>query len=169
MQYIPIGKIINTHGLKGEVKIESWSDFDDLRYTIGNTVYLETRDEMLPMVVASYRVHKGNPLVSFEGYQDINLVEGYKTCVLYMDGEDRQALPEGKYYVDELIGLYVQDEQGNPIGVVIAVEETNGAQKNLRVQREGLKDALIPNVPAFVKQVDQEQGTITIQVIEGLL
>ena len=169
MQYIPIGKIINTHGLKGEVKIESWSDFDEERYTIGNTVYLETEEGILPLIVKSYRVHKGFPLVSFKGYEHINDVEKYKTCVLYMDAKDRQPLPDGKHYVDQLIGLSVQDEEKQLIGKIIAVEETNGAQKNFRVIKEDGKEILIPDVPAFIKDVDMEEKMMTIHVIEGLL
>ncbi|MBP3891905.1 MAG: ribosome maturation factor RimM [Solobacterium sp.] len=169
MRYVPIGKIVNTHGLKGEVKVESWSDFDDVRYELGNTIYVETKEGMLPLQVASYRIHKNHPLVSFADYQDINAVEPFKFCVLYIKEEDRHTLPEGKFYVDQLIGLKVYEVNGDYIGEVIGVEETNGAQKNLRVQREGQKDALIPNVPAFVKKVDLEKQRIEIEAIEGLL
>ena len=82
---------------------------------------------------------------------------------------DRHELPEGQYYYDELIGLMVEDEAGRHIGQVVAVEETNGAQDNLRVAREGNSDALIPNIPEFVKKVDKDVKVITIHVIDGLL
>jgi len=169
MEYIEIGRAVNTHGIRGELKIESWSDFDEIRYTPGNTVYLEKGEEMVPLTVKSFRVHKGYSLVSFEELPDINAAEPYKGCIVYVDDDDRQELEEGEYYFDELIGLKARDEEGNPIGEVIAVEETSGAQDNLRVKREDGREVLIPNVPAFVKDVDLDQGTITIHVIEGLL
>ena len=169
MEYIAIGKIVNTHGLKGELKIESWSDFDEIRYAKGSTVYIDYQDELIEVHPVSYRVHKGYALVAFEGLQDINLVEKYKTCEILIADSDRQDLPEGEYYVDELIGMTVKDEEGSLIGTVIDVEETRGAQNNLRVEREGMKDALIPYVPEFITDIDDEKGVITVHVIEGLL
>ena len=169
MAYIEIGKAVNTHGLKGELKIESWSDFDEIRYTPGNTVWLEKDGDMNAVTVKSFRVHKGYSLVAFEELKDINEAEPYKNCIVYVDENDRQELPEGEYYFDELTGMEVKDEEGTLVGEVISVEETNGAQDNLRVKWAGKPDALIPNIPAFVKDVNPEENTITIHVIEGLL
>lgn len=169
MEYIRIGKIINTHGLKGEVKIESYSNFDDLRYVKGNTIYLETEDGFMPLVVSSFRIHKGYPLVSFEQMEDINLIEPYKNHYVCILKSDRHELEEGEYYVDEVIGCEVYDEENHLIGTLISVEETNGAQNNFRVQREGEKDVLIPHVPYFVKEIDIENKIIIVHVEKGLL
>ena len=169
MAYIEIGRAVNTHGLKGELKIESWSDFDEIRYQPGNRIYLVRDDEIRSFTVRSYRPHKGFALVSFEELGDINAAEPFKGYTVCVDEHDRHELPEGEYYYDQLIGLLVQDEDGRHIGEVAAVEETNGAQDNLRVKRENNSDALIPNVPAFVKNVDLDVKVITIHVIEGLL
>ena len=169
MEFITIGRAINTHGLKGELKIESWSDFDELRYRKGNTVYLLQNDTYTPFIVATFRTHKGYSLVSFEDYQDINRIESFKGSLVCIRREDQQALPEGEFYRSQLIGLRVYDETGTLIGTVVSVEETSGAQNNLRVEREGMKDALIPNIPVFVKQVDLSSGRIVIHAEEGLL
>ena len=169
MDYICIGTVINTHGIKGEVKIRSCSDFDEERYEKGNTVYLKTKDGYIPFVTASFRVHKGYSLVSFKGYEDINLIEKYKGCNVYMDSNDQQKLPEGEYYMSQMIGLDAMDESGTKIGIVTAVEETNGAQNNLRIQKNDGTSILLPNVPAFVKKVDLEHKTITVMLIEGML
>lgn len=169
MAYIRIGKIVNTHGIKGELKIASESDFDDIRYRKGNTVYLETEDGYVPFEVASFRIHKGFPLVSFRGLADINAVEQYKGLPVYIDEKDRQELPEGEYYRDQLTGLQAVDEDGTAIGEVTAVEETMGAQNNLRIRSAEGKEYLVPNVPAFIAKVDLEEGIIVIRRIEGLL
>ena len=169
MDYIKIGKIINTHGIKGELKIKSYSDFDAERYQKGNTVYINYEGQYLPFCVASYRVHKGFPLVSFADVQNINDVEKYKECMIYMSASDRKPLKNGEYYRDELVGLKVVDEQQNLIGVVTAVEETCPGQSRLRIAREGQNDGLVPYIPVFVKKVDMEQKTITIHKEEGLL
>ncbi len=169
MALIEIGRAVNTHGLKGEMKIESWSDFEEIRYTPGNTVYIDKDGNVQAFTVRSYRPHKGYALVAFEELPDISAAEPYKGGIICVDEADRHELPEGEYYYDELIGLMVQDEDGRHIGQVVAVEETNGAQDNLRVAREGNSDALIPNIPEFVKNVDLDVKVITIHVINGLL
>jgi len=169
MDYIKIGNIINTHGLKGELKIKSYSDFDAQRYQKGKTIYINYEGLYLPFCVASYRMHKGFPLVSFENAQDINAVEKYKECMIYINAADRQSLKKGEYYRDELVGLKVIDEQQNLIGIVSAVEETCPGQSRLRIKREEQKDGLVPFIPVFIKKVDMEQKIITIHKEEGLL
>lgn len=169
MAYICIGQAVNTFGLKGELKIQSYSDFDDIRYQKGNTVYLFYENQYLPFQISSFRVHKGYSMISFCGYEDINQIEKYKNCPVFIQDTDQKDLPEGEYYVHQLIGLSVQDEQGQLIGKVTDVEETSGAQNNLRIRRDGKADCLIPNIPEFIKKVDLENQMITIHVIEGLL
>ncbi len=169
MDFIEIGKIVNTHGLKGELKIESWSSFDDIRYEKGNTVYLNINHEFVPFIVATYREHKGYALVSFEGLQDINLVEKYKTHIVYIDKDSRGELEEDEYYSDDLVGLTVLDEEGINIGEVISVEFTNGAQDNLRVRTTNQKEFLVPYVDAFILDVNIDEGYIQIHVMDGLL
>lgn len=169
MAYIRIGKIVNTHGIKGEVKIASESDFDEVRYQKGNTVWLHIDGRYEPFEVASFRMHKGFPLVTFAGLNDINAVEQYKGQPVYIDEKDRQELPEGEYYRNQLTGLQAVDEEGTVIGKVTAVEETMGAQNNLRIRSEEGREYLVPNVPAFVVRVNLDEGIIVIRRIEGLL
>lgn len=168
-EMICIGKIINTHGLKGEVKIRSYSDFDAERYAKGNTVYIAYEGNYLPFQTATYRVHKGYPLVSFQNYQDINLIEKYRDCEIYIDRKTRKPLKDGEYYRDELTGLQAVDEEGNSIGEVIAVEETYGAQNNLRIARKDQNDVLVPYIPEFIVKVDLKNHQIVIHAEEGLL
>ena len=83
MEYIRLGKIINTHGIRGDLKIDLETDFFDERFAVGNTVYLLDDGEYRPFEVTSSRIHKGYGLVRFKGYEDINLVESYKNKELY--------------------------------------------------------------------------------------
>ena len=169
MEFIRIGKIINTHGIKGELKIQSYSDFDAQRYKSGNTVYIHYENTYLPFIVKTFRKHKGNSLVSFEEHQNINDVEKYKNSYIFITKKDRTPLAKGKFYRDELIGLTALSLDENPLGKVIAVEETKGAQNNLRIQLDDGKEFLVPYIPEFIKNVDIVQGTITIAMQEGLL
>ena len=169
MTYICIGKMINTHGIKGEVKIDSYSDFDYDRYKKVNQVYVYFEKEYHPLTVASYRRHKGYPLVSFVNMQNINDVEKYKGSQLYISAQSRKQLQQGEYYRTDLIGLTVVNEDGQTLGKVISVEETLGAQNNLRIALETGKEILIPYIPMIIKNVDLPQQTITIHQIGGLL
>lgn len=167
MKMICIGKIVNTHGLKGEVKIQSYSDFDSVRYQKGNTIYINSGDEYLPFMVETYRNHKNHSLVSFQDHQDINAIEKYKNCEVYISSQDRKPL-ENDYYQDEIIGCLAQDEQGNSLGKIIAFEATNGAQNNIRIQNDAGKEFLVPFLPIFIQSVDLDHQLVTIHRMEGL-
>ena len=169
MKLVCIGKIVNTHGIKGEVRIESYSDFDALRYRKGNTVYILKDGEYLPMQTASFRTHKGFSLVTFAGLGNINDVECYKQCEVWYESDAREPLKKGEYYRSDLISLQVVTSAGDPLGTVTDVEETNGAQNNLRVRLSDGRSVLIPYVPQFIAAVDTENGTLTVQNTEGLL
>jgi len=169
MEYICIGKIVNTFGIKGELKIQSYSDFDALRYKKGNTVYVRKDGKYLPFRIASFRSHKGFSLVSFAEHQNINLVEQYKECEIFIEESSRTKLPEGEYYRSELEGLSVYTEDHELIGTVKAVEETNGANNYLRIVTADEKEVLVPYVKAFISSVDPEQKQIIIRKVEGLL
>lgn len=169
MEYICIGKIVNTHGIKGELKIQSYSDFDSLRYKKGNTVYIHYESQYLPFIVQTFRSHKGNSLVSFQDYQNINLVEKYKNCNVYIEKESRKPLKKGKYYRDQIKGLQAFDTNDNVLGKVISVEETKGAQNNIRIQKEDGSEFLVPFIDEFILEVNLENQTIVIQMQEGLL
>lgn len=167
-KYIRIGRMINTHGIKGEIKIRSYSDFDEQRYVKGNTIYMKVNEEMMPLTVKSYRVHKGFPLVSFEELKDINAVEKYRECELYITDDMREELDEG-YYYDELEGLDAYDTEGNLLGTTIGIEETNGAQDNLRIETKSGKTFLVPYIEEFIVEVDLDENRIVIAMQDGLL
>ena len=169
MDYICIGKIVNTHGIKGELKIQSYSDFDAERYKKGNTVYIQFENNYLPFIVKTFRTHKGHSLVSFEEYSNINDVEKYKNSFIYISKEDRKPLKNGKFYRDQLVDLDAVDGMNHQIGKVLSVEETKGAQNNIRIQKEDGTEFLVPYIPEFIKEVDLEKQVIVIAMQEGLL
>ena len=144
---IEIGKIINTHGIKGELKIISSTDFEEERFAVGNTVNIQFGKELVPMEVASFRRHKGCLLVAFKDLLNINFVEKYKGCVISVDSDELQKLDE--------------DE-------VVEIIETL-AHDTLRVRNAEGKEVLIPYVDAFIVDVDVELKKIVVHVIEGLL
>lgn len=168
MEYIRLGTIVNTRGLKGELKIRSCSDFDEIRYRKGNEVFILYEGEYLPFTADGFHEMKGFSYIVLKDYRDINLVEKYKGCDIFCDSAKREPLKEGEYYRADLIGCEVFDQNENRIGRCIGVEETAGANSNLRLDT-GEKQVLVPNVKAFVSEVDIENKKITIRVIGGLL
>ena len=164
-QYLPIGRIINTHGVKGEMKLDVWCDgFDSLKNV--KTVYLDEAGEK-PLTLKSRRVHGNFLLITLEGVETLEDAMRYKTKQLYAD---RNNIPkaEGAYFIADLIGLSVYNsESGEEIGKVTDVYN-RGASDILEVKRQNGKEALIPMVKEFIISVDTEKG-ISVKVLEGLL
>lgn len=159
-----IGKIVNTHGIRGELKVVPNTDFIEERFSLGNQVMLQFGRELLTFEIDSVRTHKGCLLITFKDLHDINQVEKYKGLDLFVevDGSDDE-----DYYYYELEGckVYYQDCY---VGEVNEILETD-AHEILRIKREGMNDVLIPYVERFILDVDVENKRIDIDVIEGML
>lgn len=165
---IKIGVLTNTHGIRGEVKIKSLSDFTDIRFAKGKTILIQHNEEQLPLTIQTIRETKGMLLVKFEEYDHINQVEGLKGDYIVIDESKLHELEEDEAYFFELMNCQVEDMQGNDLGTVVEVIET-GANAILRVRNQSGKDVLVPYVKAFVKAFDKEQKKIQIELMEGLV
>jgi len=168
MDYLIVGKIVNTHALQGEVKIMSSSDFKEDRFKKGNSLYIDFNGDQIEVKIASHRIHKGADLIKFSGLNSINDVEKYKGCDILVDYEDLGELEENEFYYYEIIGCQVDTVDGETIGTVKEIIET-GANDVWVIERKGSKDALIPYIEEVVKSVDVENKLITVQLLEGLL
>lgn len=169
-KWFNVGKIVNTHGIRGEVRVISRTDFPEERYKKGNTLYIfmEKSKEPIEVIVKSHRVHKSFDLLSFEGYDNINLVEKFKGAMLKVPESQLGELNEGEYYFHEIIGCTVVTEEGETVGTVSEIL-TPGANDVWVVKRNNGKEVLIPYIEDVVKKVDVERKTITIRPMEGLL
>lgn len=165
MEYIKVGRIINTFGLRGEVKVKSLTEFAEIRFKEGQQLYIEKDNELDIVIVKRMRWHRESLLVLFEQLEDINLVEKYKGCDIYISRENVHALPVGEYYYFELRGCSVY-ENNECIGQVVGVED--GYQTILRINT-GKKDVLVPYVSAFIRNVSISDKRIDINSIQGLL
>ncbi|MEB3749543.1 ribosome maturation factor RimM [Geobacillus sp. FSL W8-0032] len=169
-RWFNVGKIVNTHGIRGEVRVISRTDFPEKRYKKGNKLYIfrERDNEPIEVTVKSHRVHKSFDLLSFEGYDSINEVEPFKGAMLKVPESQLGELDEGEYYFHEIIGCTVVTEGGETIGAVTEIL-TPGANDVWVVRREDGSDVLIPYIEEVVIHVDPEQKTIVIRPMEGLL
>ena len=163
MDYLNVGQILNTHGLKGELKIRNISDFD--RFLPGNTLYILHDNKYVMVKVKTARCHQNLYLVSFEGLLDINLVEKYKGDKILISKDDITPLEDGKYYYFELIDKDVYNQDGIKRGVSTSVIEYPKYDM-LEVLVDG-KTKLIPFIPEFIISVSEDK--IVIKEIEGLL
>ena len=161
--YYLVGRIINTHGIKGELKIINESNFD--RFKKGNVLYILKDDKYEEIKVSSVRYHQNFVLITINDLNNINDVLKYVGCNIYTD--KHEALEEGHYYFDDLIGCTVFDEDKNKIGIVLDIME-NPTQNLLEVDT-GKKVALIPFVEEFIKDVDIDNKKIIVHLIEGLI
>lgn len=164
---LEIGKIVNTHGLKGEVKVTPWMDYPE-DFEELETVYLKTRNETIKLTIKNVKYQKNNLIVKFSEFNDINEVEQYKNCILYADRDELGELPEGVHYIVDLIGLDVIDEKdGSKIGILSDVFNT-GANDIYDVKRDGKKNLLLPVIDDVIKEINIADGYVKVHVMEGL-
>lgn len=158
-QYIEAGRIVNTHGVAGEVKIEVWLDSPQFLKSF-KRCFIDRREVKL----LSARVHKGFLIVKLEGVEDVNAAMALKGRTVFIDRADAR-LPKGAFFLQDIIGASVVDESGSEIGKLVDVMETPAS--NVYVVK-GEREHLIPAVPEFVMSTDADNGIITVHLIEGM-
>ena len=158
-QYIEAGRIVNTHGVAGEVKIEVWLDSPQFLKSF-KRCFIDRREVKL----LSARVHKGFLIVKLEGVEDVNAAMALKGRTVFIDRADAR-LPKGAFFLQDIIGADVVDESGNEIGKLTDVMETPAS--NVYVVK-GEREHLIPAVPEFILSTDADNGIITVHLIEGM-
>ena len=166
MDLLEVGKIVNTHGLRGEVKVGTWTDYPEVFEDI-DFVYVKKKSEYERLDVKGIKYQKNNLIVRFSQITDINMAEKYKNQVIYAEREILGELPEGVYYIADLIGLDIVTEDGEKIGTVSDVFNT-GSNDIYEVKREGKKNLLLPVIDDVVLNIDVEGGKITVRMMDGL-
>lgn len=166
--YYDVGKIVNTHGIKGEVRVLSITDSPEKRYKKQAVLtWFKEGESPIELVVRGHRQHKNFDLLMFEEYMSINDVEPLVGGVLKVSEEDLSDLEEDEFYLHEIIGLNVVDEEGNVVGKVKEVIST-GANDVWIVQRQNKKDLLLPYIDDVILDVDLEQEKVIVHILEGL-
>ena len=167
MDFYNVGKIVNTHGIRGDVRVMPTTDFVAERFAKGQDLYLQQAVEPLKLTVESARQHKGFILVKFVGYDNINDVQAFRDHELMVSGKDQQPLEDGQYYYHQIIGLSVKTVDGEELGTIKEILSP-GANDVWVVQRDGKKDLLLPVIDDVVKDVDLDAGEVTVELMEGL-
>ncbi len=160
MQLIEAGRIVGTHGVRGELKVEPWGDGPDFLLKF-STVYIQRK----PYTVQQARIHKSLVLFKLEGVDDPQAGQALRNQELYID-RTGVILPEGRFFVQDIVGLSVMNQNGTRLGTLYEVM-TLPAHDVYRVQGE-LGDHYIPAVPQFIKNIDLKSGVIRVELIEGM-
>ena len=168
-KWFNVGKIVNTHGIRGEVRVISRTDFAEDRYKVGNTLYLfRENKEPIELKIASHRTHKNFNLLTFEGYPNVNDVEPFRDGILKINESQLTDLDEGEFYFHEIIGCTVFTDEGEEVGIIHEILAP-GANDVWVVKRSSGKDVLIPYIEQIVKEVDIKSQKVIITPMEGLL
>lgn len=168
-KYFNVGKIVNTQGIKGEIRVISSTDFPEERFRKGNILYIEVApNDLFEVKVASHRLHKNFHLLTFVGLDNINDVEKYKGKMLRINEEQLSELDEGEFYYHEIIDCEVFTEDGEKIGTIKEILSP-GANDVWVVKRPGEKDLLLPYIEEVVKEIDVENKKVIVHLMEGLL
>ena len=169
MEYLTLGKIIDSFGLDGTLKVFSSTQNQKIRYKKGNKVFIynPNTEERVEDKAVRYRSSGQIDYVKLEGInnpEDAKKLKGFELHVI----KDNSDLEVGYYFYSDLIGCKVVDSSNNLLGEVSNVEEFP-AQITLRVKRKGNKDFFVPFLKQFIVNVDIENKTIMINVLEGML
>ncbi|PPA72076.1 ribosome maturation factor RimM [Jeotgalibacillus proteolyticus] len=169
-EWFNVGKIVNTHGIRGEVRVISRTDFPDERYAPGNVLFLFKDSAQAPveLTIQTHRKHKNFDLLTFEGYDNVNLVETFKEGMLKISENQLTDLEDNEFYYHEIIGCSVSTDEGKTLGEVNEILSP-GANDVWVVKTPEGKELLIPYIESVVKKVDPSSKQIIITVIEGLL
>lgn len=165
-----VGKIVNTHGIRGELKVYPQTDFPDVRFKPGSKLTMYPPGSGAPVVVevVSSRDQKKMFIVKLKGYDDINQVEKYKGWELKVSDAERVTLEEGEYYVRDIIGCEVVTDEGQTLGTITDTLSP-GANDIWVVKLPKGKELLLPVIDDVVLDVDIAARKVKVHLMEGLL
>lgn len=160
---IEIGKIVNTHGIRGEVKIQPWCDdpyiFDELEYLVIDGKEYE---------IIKNRMHKNCQIVQLSDITNMNDAELLRNKIVMVEREVFE-LPEGRYFVADIIGMSVKEEDGRVLGIVEDVIKTGSNDVYSLRDTFNKKPILIPVIDGVVLETDTENKCITVRLPKGLI
>ncbi|KRE83263.1 16S rRNA processing protein RimM [Paenibacillus sp. Soil766] len=165
---VTVGKVVNSHGIRGELKIVPETDFPE-RFDVGNSlIIVDSQNKQTPVTVKTSRLHKNVFIVLFSQFSNINDVEKFKGSLLKIEAKNQQPLEEGEYYYQEIIGCKVVTEDEQELGLISEIL-TPGANDVWVVSLPKGKQLLLPVIDDVILKVDIPNKTIRIHLMEGLL
>jgi len=167
METVQVGKIVNTHGLKGEVKVFSFSDEPE-RFKLFKKVIVKQGSTTVEYKIESVKVIKNTAVLQLTGILNIDMAESLKGSLVFVDEIDVPILPDDCFYVKDLIGCEIMDSEVGTLGVISDVVST-GSNDVYIVKRPEKADLLVPALKSVVKNVDLTRKAVTVILPDGLL
>ncbi|MEZ3504965.1 MAG: ribosome maturation factor RimM [Lachnospiraceae bacterium] len=166
-QFLRVGVISSTHGVKGEVKVFPTTD-DPARFKALKTVLLDTGKEHKALEITGVKFFKNKVILKFKGFDNISDIEKYKGMDLLISREDAVPLEENENFIADLIDMTVVTDRGETLGTLVDVLET-GANDVYVIETEGKKEILLPAIKDCILDVNVEEKHMLVHVLEGLL
>lgn len=166
--YLRVGVITTTHGIKGEVKVYPTTD-DITRFENLKEIYLDTGRNYLPLEIEEVKYFKNMVILKFKGYDDINDIEKYRGKDLLVPREQAIKLEEGEYFICDIIGSEVITDDGKKLGILTEVITTAANDVYVVKNEENNKEILIPSIKQCILDVDIIKKKIKVHLLDGLL
>ena len=164
--YLRVGTYVNTHGIKGEIKVYPHTDdvrrFSDLEYVI-----LDTKDGKINYHIQSVRYYKNMAIIKFAEIDNINDIEEYKGADVLIERSNAVSIKDGEYFICDIIGADVYADTGEKLGIIKEVLQT-GANDVYVVEGGNGKELLIPVIPSCVLDVDTDAKCVKVHMLPGL-
>jgi 16S rRNA processing protein RimM len=165
-KYLELGQIVNVKGLKGEVKVNSFTD-DNTKFERIPKVFLKQKGTLKEYEIEKVGYSKNQVIIKFKNINSVEEAETLRNSYIVVDREIFGELPEGVYYIADLLGLDVYTEDGTLLGKVDDIFST-GSNDVYVVKDELGKQKLLPGIDEVIKQIDLKSGKIIVNLIEGL-
>lgn len=169
---ITVGKIVNTHGIRGEIKVMPHTDFAEQRFAKNSPLFIipSKGGAPIPVTVESSRLHKTMYIIKLKEIANINDAEKYKESLLKISEDLQEELPDNEYYFHEIIGCRVvtDDEPAEELGTITEIL-TPGANDVWVVKTPKGKEILLPSIPDVILDVDKKAKVVRVHLMEGLL
>ena len=166
-KYLEVGQIVNTFGIKGQVKVIPFTDdikrFDELK-----NIYIQKKNNLESFEIEEVKYHKNMVLLKLKGVDTVENAEKLRNSYIKIDRKDAKKLPEGTFFIADLIGLKVYTDENKLLGILEDIYNT-GSSDIYVVKDEKGKQILLPAIKDVVKTIDLENKKIIVHIIEGLI
>ncbi|MBS6396497.1 MAG: ribosome maturation factor RimM [Clostridiales bacterium] len=166
-EFLRVGVISSTHGVRGEVKVFPTTD-DPARFKKLEKVILDMKGEQKELKIQGVKFFKNQVILKFKGYDNINDIEKYKGMDLLVSREDAVPLEENENFIADLIDMEVVTDEEELLGILVDVLET-GANDVYVIETPEGKEVLLPAIRDCILEVNVEEKRMRVHVLEGLL
>ena len=166
-KYLEIGQIVNTFGIKGMVKVKTFTD-DNKRFDRLEKVYIKNKEKLKEYQIEEVKYHKDMILIKFRGIENPEQANLLRNSYLMIDREEEKPLEEGTYYIVDMIGMDVYTDEGEKLGNIEDIFNT-GSNDIYVVKSELGKQILLPAISDVVKNIDMENKKMVVHLISGLI